>query len=572
MMTPEDQARSHCARADQLLQEYIESFSDLHEQLSVDALAELDGASSAGVSALSERITALRASIHLERLLRMGLRPDADAAESCLRTLLRNEPASNTYLTKLLAILHIRYERTTNIQFVLESLDLVGSAIASVDQDNAHLPCLLGACGLALINLSECTSSLSALDMAVDVLRAAVNTSSGSQAVGSSEWVLIRQTLAEALRRPFEATGDERSIAEAQAIFDDDDGNAVLLPREMLSCLMVRLRVLHSRWRLRPDGASLKALIMEYSEVNRLLVLNDRNPIRAELLQATGAAFNELFFDPNHKRGVAFASILAGYQAAENMLSTWEQDGTHGSGFAPYLFAMGKAWELQFHGYYSPAAVGVTHEMFSQCLKLTSPGSTHYAPRAAAMIGAQRMKWDLGFTADESREESAIKTLGTILLGRLPLEAKAKADVATELGYTALRQYDSATATQTSSWLDQAIRHFRKAVSFSSADKLSELYALKRLADVLVKRANNHLLRDLKESALTDCHQALDILERVTTLSQHVKVNLQESYDTLGDVREMQFKILGDPKYAQQAIEAWEKLYAGNMASPSQGS
>ncbi|KAK0703692.1 CHAT domain-containing protein [Lasiosphaeria miniovina] len=580
MESPEEHAQTHCARAGTLLQRYTKSHSDQvqNEQLSLDALAELDAAASrTGPSELSERITqitALGASIHLERLLRMGLKPDADAAESGLRALLGNQqPASASYclaLTKLLTILHIRYERTADRQFVLESLDLVGSAIASVGRDDAAcLPGLLGACGQALIDLSECANSPSALEMAIDVLRAAAGAAQSSKAVGSSEWVLTQQTLAEALRRRFEATGGERDIAEAQAIFDGDDSNASLSPRETLSCLMARLRVLHSRWRLCPGGASLKTLIMEYSQANQLLVLNDQSPIRPELFQATGAAFNEMSFDPNHKRGVAFASILGGYRAGEELLSTWDEKPADCPGFAPYLFAMGKAWELQFHAYYSPEALGVAHGMFSQCLRLTSPDSSHYALRAAAMIGAQRMKRDLGFAGDKPGDESAIKTLTTVLLGKLPLEAKAKAAVATELGYTALRQYDSAAAAaaaapqKTSSWLDQAIRHFRKAVSFSCTDKLSQVYALKTLADVLATRANSHLQRDLKELALKDCDDALHVLDRLAAACQDIKVNLQERYDTLGDVREVQFKIHGDQRYAENAIEAWEKLYAG---------
>ncbi|KAK3362188.1 CHAT domain-containing protein [Lasiosphaeria ovina] len=582
METPEEHARTHCARADTLLQRYTKSHSDhvQNEQLSLDALAELDAAASrTNPSELPERITqitALSASIHLERLLRIGLKPDADAAELGLRALLRDQqPASASYcltLRKLLMILHIRYERTADRQFVLESLDLVGSAIAGVGQDDdddddaACLPVLLGACGQALIDLSECANSPSALEMAIDVLRAAADAAQSSNAVGSSEWVLTQQTLAEALRRRFEAMGDERDIAEAQAIFDDDDSNASLSPRETLSCLMARLRVLHSRWRLCPGGASLKTLIMEYSQANQLLLLNDRSPIRPELFQATGAAFNEMFFDPNHKRGVAFASILGGYRAGEELLSTWDKKPADCPGFAPYLFAMGRAWELQFHAYYSPEALGVAYGMFSQCLRLTSPDSSHYALRAAAMIGAQRMKRDLGFAGDKPGDESAIKTLTTVLLGKLPLEAKAKAAVATELGYTALRQHDSTAATapqKTSSWLDQAIRHFRKAVSFSCTDKLSQVYALKTLAGVLATRANSHLQRDLKELALTDCDDALHVLERLAAACQGIKVNLQERYDTLGDVREVQFSIHGDQRYAENAIEAWEKLYAG---------
>ena len=89
-----------------------------------------------------------------------------------------------------------------------------------------------------------------------------------------------------------------------------------------------------------------------------------------------------------------------------------------------------------------------------------------------------------GFAGDSPADDFAIATLKTVLLGKLPLEAKAAAAVATELGYTALHQHNNVAAPKTRSpRLDQAIRHFRKAVSFSHTDRLSEAYTLKTLAE-----------------------------------------------------------------------------------------
>ncbi|KAK0745493.1 hypothetical protein B0T18DRAFT_390106 [Schizothecium vesticola] len=135
--------------------------------------------------------------------------------------------------------------------------------------------------------------------MALEIFHTAANTARSSKAVGIIERVFMQQTPAEAPRRRFGATGYEAG------------------------------------------GASVKHLITEYSH----------------LYQKTGAAFHGLFFDWSHKRGFAVASIVGEYRAAEDLLSTWENKGTDCPGFATYAFTMGKAWKLQFYGYFSPEAI-----------------------------------------------------------------------------------------------------------------------------------------------------------------------------------------------------------------------
>jgi len=77
----------------------------------------------------------------------------------------------------------------------------------------------------------------------------------------------------------------------------------------------------------------------------------------------------------------------------------------------------------------------------------------------------------------------------------------------------------------------------------------------------MTTRAQDHLQLNLKELAVTDCNEVVEILERISMVCQDVKVNLQERYDTLGDVKELPFKIHGYPKYVKKAIDAWRKLY-----------
>jgi hypothetical protein len=117
--------------------------------------------------------------------------------------------------TKVLTIFYTRYGRTANKHFVLENLNLVGSAIAGVDQNDACLPVLLGACRQALLDLSECSCSLYALEMALEILHTVADTARSSKAVGIIKRVLMQQTPAEALRHRFGAMGYAGNIAEA---------------------------------------------------------------------------------------------------------------------------------------------------------------------------------------------------------------------------------------------------------------------------------------------------------------------------------------------------------------------
>ncbi|KAF8854327.1 hypothetical protein BDZ45DRAFT_676980 [Acephala macrosclerotiorum] len=525
---------------------------DRDEHSSENAIVQLRNAEKLGDGVTPREIAELFVDVYLERLFRRGLKQDADEAEIYIRIILDTRPGDYTYLSKLLAILHIRYERTCSRTYVDESLNLVESAIVDVQADDPCLLVLLADCGVALLDLSEVSNSFSALEMAVSILR----TASGMMSPASGrDWLFARKTLAESLRRHFEATGRKEELIEALAIFDDDDAELKLLPREVLDCCMIRLRILHNLWQLDPNGESLTKLRKEYTELTTILKLNHLSPVYAELLQASGRALNESFFSTSQRHGQGFNLIKLGFQFAEKLLSSWnEEPQKESSALASHLYQLGKAYELQFDWYSSPNALKEASDIMKRCCRLTSPNSTHQGLRSASMVKLLRMVSDLMSDSDTSVDELSTSSLATVLSKAFPISQAAKADVATELGYTAIRLFEKG---HDPSLLDRAVSHFRKAIEFSSTNALSQAYSLQRLAEFLRKRGDSGSL----EKAMEDFAEAVSTLNHLQEFCKKKNINLQDSRDTLGDIHASQYNLSHDKSFAIKAIDAWRSLF-----------
>ncbi|KAF4635738.1 hypothetical protein G7Y89_g2356 [Cudoniella acicularis] len=426
---------------------------DRDEESSENAIAQLRKAVKLRDEWTSTEIAELFVDICLERLLRRGLKEDADEAESYIRMILKNRPDDYTYLSKLLTILHIRYEMTCSRRYVDESLDLVERVIVDIQDDDDRLPALLAACGVALLDLSELSNSLSALEMAISILRTACGMLSPAS---TKDWLFARKTLAESLRHHFEATGREEELTQARAIFDDDDSELELLPREALDCLMIRLRIMRTLWQLNPNRESLTRLRKD---------------------------------------------------------------------------------------------------------RLTSAQSTHQGLRVASMVKVLRMMSDLTPQYDSSVDELARLSLGTVLLKAFPIFQASKADVATELGYLAIRFFEKC---HDRSFLDRAVAHLRRAVDFSSTNTLSRAFSLQRLTDILKKRGDSAP----PEMTMEDFKAAVNTLNTPYGLCKEKNFNFQDSRDSLGDIYASQYNLSHGEGFAIQAIDAWRSLSHSPDGSP----
>ncbi|EON64521.1 hypothetical protein W97_03754 [Coniosporium apollinis CBS 100218] len=531
---------------------------DRDEFSSEQAISQLEECVQLNDGICSADIAELFADIYFERLSRLGMEVDAEKVEENLRIILAERPNDPESVFKLMRILHVRYMRTFSPARIEEALDLAQGTITALSDDHPQLPLLLGACGISLLDQSESRNSVDSLHMAIELFHAAEALFGDGL---SRDWVIVRVNHAEALRRRFEVFGDQTDLDKALDVFEDIGDVLQFRAPDALEFAMVRMRILHARWRLNPNSQSLQTLRKEYAELQPVLLQNHRSPIGADLMQATGKALNETFFMSASRTGLGFTSVQSGLAFAQKLLRAWGQHGESTPGLAPYLFEMGLAYEQQYSAYFSPEALEKACDILMRCCRLTDPLSAPFGFRTALMVRTLRKLERIAV----GRYRPLIQELGRIAIGSavirpLPMAIKAKAALAEELAALAVELFER---DKDVSYLDRAISHFEKAVEMSSTDTQELVHSLHGLAKTLLRRG-----RERSAAAAQDYEAAVNALERIQELGRQKTFTFIDGYDTLGEIRAKQFEIDSDAKYANQAIDAWRIVYKSPNVSP----
>lgn len=554
----------------------IYSASDDRDEVSSETAIELlHEAVRLNDGVLSADIAKDLADIHFERLRRLGLKEDADEVDRCARVVLQEHPNDPESVYKLMRVLQARYSRTFSPSHVDEALELAERSISLLDTGDEGMPLLLGACGISLLDRSESQNCAESLDVAMELFLAAEILLETRR--DTNTWFLVRGGHAETLRRRFEVSGAQTNLTEARAIVDGTPIPAWLQPPDALEFGMIRLRVLYAAWRITPNMEGLRSLRQEFAETQqRSFLKNHRTPVRAELTQASGKVINETFFSSGGRTGLGFTMIQSGLNFAEELLQNWGQSGNNAPGLAAYRHEMGLALEQQHDAYYSPTTLEEASMILMASSQSTDPNSAPFGLRAVHMVRAlQKMA---GLSVDsfaESARDLARMVLGSAMLHPLPIYLTSKASLASELGDYAVTTFEN---SQRSFFLDQAVRHYEVAVQMTLTDTSQLVHCLNYLATTLTRRgkatlamansASGDRAEGLKEAAANDFESAANTIERINELGHQKNFTNLDNFETLGDIREQQFKITQNLDHARDAITAWTRMCKSKNINP----
>src|SRR3569833_633845 len=478
------------------------SSDDRDEFSSERTIALLDEAVQLNNGVCSARIAHEFADIHFERLVRLGLKSDADKVEEYVRIVLEEYPKDYESIYKVMRVLHVRYLRTFSATHVTEALDLAGQTLSSMEDDNQFTALILAACGIARLDWSEANSCAESLEMASELFHGVQQREESGPRTAA--WILARMYHAEALRRRFEVEGARTDLDKALAFFSDNGEAIQLRPADDLEYGVIRMRILHTLWGLGPNMNSLQTLRRGYAELQqRSLLKNHRNPLRAELMQDTGRAFNETFMSQS-QTSHGFTLEQSGLAFARELLRAWGQTGDTSPGLAPYLFQMGLAFEQQYDAYFSPRALEEACSLLMQACRSTNPRSIPFGLRQAHMMNALHKMSNLSLDTSWGQiQQLAALTLRQALPRPLPLQRRARSALAMQLGRLAEQLIERGRDPNHDS-ISRAIRHYEKAAELATTDMTQLVHALNSVATSLLRRGRMRASRGEKPLAEQD--------------------------------------------------------------------